>query len=230
MWTLVLFFGASVLFTSVRSIARDESTGFQIGAQAVAGLLLIGRDHGLREAAHVRPLAEQTILVTGSTDGHGRRVAEELVGAGASVIVHGRDPERTSSVARAIGADRAAGGRPLLAGRGSADGLRGGAARHAREQRRDHQPGAAGEPGRGGAHARRELPLALPPHRAAPRRPARARAHRERGLARAGPDGLRRPDARAGVQRVRRLRPEQAGPDHLDGGAGRAARATARSR
>jgi tetrahydromethanopterin S-methyltransferase subunit E len=42
MWTLVLFFGASVLFTSVRNVARDETTGVQIGAQAVAGLILIG--------------------------------------------------------------------------------------------------------------------------------------------------------------------------------------------
>ena len=54
----------------------------------------------------MRPLAEQTILVTGSTDGHGRRVAEELVEAGASVIVHGRDPEKTRTVAAEIGADR----------------------------------------------------------------------------------------------------------------------------
>ena len=42
MWTLVLFFGASVMFTTVRNITRDESTGFQVGAQAVAGLILIG--------------------------------------------------------------------------------------------------------------------------------------------------------------------------------------------
>ena len=42
LWTLVLFFGASVLFTSVRNLTRDESTGFQLGAQAVAGLFLIG--------------------------------------------------------------------------------------------------------------------------------------------------------------------------------------------
>jgi NAD(P)-dependent dehydrogenase (short-subunit alcohol dehydrogenase family) len=54
----------------------------------------------------VRPLAEQTILVTGSTDGLGRRVAEELVGAGAAVIVHGRDPEKTHTVAQEIGAGR----------------------------------------------------------------------------------------------------------------------------
>ncbi len=54
----------------------------------------------------MRQLAEQTILVTGSTDGHGRRVAEELVKSGASVIVHGRDPEKARTVAREIGADR----------------------------------------------------------------------------------------------------------------------------
>ena len=42
MWTLVLFFGASVLFVSVRNVAKDESAGIQLAAQAVAGLILIG--------------------------------------------------------------------------------------------------------------------------------------------------------------------------------------------
>ncbi len=42
MWTLVLFFGASVLFVSVRNVAKDESAGIQFAAQAVAGLILIG--------------------------------------------------------------------------------------------------------------------------------------------------------------------------------------------
>ncbi|MEA2418087.1 MAG: hypothetical protein QOE60_293, partial [Thermoleophilaceae bacterium] len=54
----------------------------------------------------MRPLAEQTILVTGSTDGHGRRVAEELVGRGASVLVHGRDAEKVARVTEEIGAER----------------------------------------------------------------------------------------------------------------------------
>jgi NAD(P)-dependent dehydrogenase (short-subunit alcohol dehydrogenase family) len=39
----------------------------------------------------VRPLAEQTILVTGATDGHGQALAAELARVGASVILHGRD-------------------------------------------------------------------------------------------------------------------------------------------
>jgi NAD(P)-dependent dehydrogenase (short-subunit alcohol dehydrogenase family) len=39
----------------------------------------------------VRPLAEQTILVTGATDGHGKAIATELARAGATVILHGRD-------------------------------------------------------------------------------------------------------------------------------------------
>jgi NAD(P)-dependent dehydrogenase (short-subunit alcohol dehydrogenase family) len=54
----------------------------------------------------VRPLAEQTILVTGSTDGLGRHVAGELVERGAAVIVHGRDPQKTQTVAGEIGAAR----------------------------------------------------------------------------------------------------------------------------
>jgi NAD(P)-dependent dehydrogenase (short-subunit alcohol dehydrogenase family) len=55
----------------------------------------------------VKPVADQTILVTGSTDGHGRRVAQELAGRGATVIVHGRDPEKARSVGDAIGAGQA---------------------------------------------------------------------------------------------------------------------------
>ena len=55
----------------------------------------------------MKPVEDQTILVTGSTDGHGRRLAEELVSHGANVIVHGRDPEKTRSVASAVGAERA---------------------------------------------------------------------------------------------------------------------------
>ena len=42
----------------------------------------------------MRPIAQQTILVTGATDGHGRALAAELAAAGATVLVHGRDETR----------------------------------------------------------------------------------------------------------------------------------------
>jgi NAD(P)-dependent dehydrogenase (short-subunit alcohol dehydrogenase family) len=67
----------------------------------------------------VRPLPEQTILVTGSTDGHGRRVAEELVARGAHVLVHGRDADKVARVTQEIGGERG-----LVADLGSLDGVR----------------------------------------------------------------------------------------------------------
>jgi NAD(P)-dependent dehydrogenase (short-subunit alcohol dehydrogenase family) len=54
----------------------------------------------------MRPLGEQTILVTGSTDGLGRAVATGLVERGARVLVHGRDPGKVARVTAEIGAER----------------------------------------------------------------------------------------------------------------------------
>lgn len=42
LWTLVVFFGATVLFGAVRNVTEDESIGIQIGAQAIVALLLVG--------------------------------------------------------------------------------------------------------------------------------------------------------------------------------------------
>lgn len=42
----------------------------------------------------MRDVAEATVLVTGATDGLGRRVARELAGMDATVLLHGRNPER----------------------------------------------------------------------------------------------------------------------------------------
>lgn len=42
LWTLVVFFGASVLFGAIANATEDESTALRIGLQAVAGLALIG--------------------------------------------------------------------------------------------------------------------------------------------------------------------------------------------
>ena len=42
LWTLVVFFGGTVLFGVVRNLTEDESTGIQIGAQALALIVVIG--------------------------------------------------------------------------------------------------------------------------------------------------------------------------------------------
>jgi len=42
MWTLVLFFGASLLFSTVKNATSDEGIGVILGAQLAAGLLLVG--------------------------------------------------------------------------------------------------------------------------------------------------------------------------------------------
>jgi NAD(P)-dependent dehydrogenase (short-subunit alcohol dehydrogenase family) len=52
----------------------------------------------------MRPLEQQTILVTGSTDGLGRRLAAELAARGAGVLVHGRDPAKVDDTAQEVGA------------------------------------------------------------------------------------------------------------------------------
>jgi NAD(P)-dependent dehydrogenase (short-subunit alcohol dehydrogenase family) len=47
-------------------------------------------------------LTGKTIVITGSTDGVGRRVAERLAAEGANLIVHGRDRSRGESLVEAI--------------------------------------------------------------------------------------------------------------------------------
>ncbi|MDL2401189.1 SDR family NAD(P)-dependent oxidoreductase [Rhizobium mayense] len=47
-------------------------------------------------------MSEKTILITGSTDGVGRRVAERLAAWGATVLVHGRDHARAESLLSGI--------------------------------------------------------------------------------------------------------------------------------
>jgi NAD(P)-dependent dehydrogenase (short-subunit alcohol dehydrogenase family) len=58
----------------------------------------------------MRPLEEQTILVTGSTAGLGKELARELADRGATVLVHGRSQARLDEVlaelAQATGSDR----------------------------------------------------------------------------------------------------------------------------
>jgi NAD(P)-dependent dehydrogenase (short-subunit alcohol dehydrogenase family) len=57
----------------------------------------------------VRPLDEQTILITGATDGLGRALAARLAGAGAHLVLHGRSAERAARLRDEL--DGMAGGR-----------------------------------------------------------------------------------------------------------------------
>jgi hypothetical protein len=42
LWSLVLFFGASIMFAAIREATKDESAAVTLGAQFAAGLLVIG--------------------------------------------------------------------------------------------------------------------------------------------------------------------------------------------
>jgi short-subunit dehydrogenase len=57
----------------------------------------------------MRPVDQQTILVTGATDGLGRALARELALRGATVLLHGRSKQRLKETRREI--DQAAGRR-----------------------------------------------------------------------------------------------------------------------
>ena len=50
----------------------------------------------------MRSVGEAVILVTGSTDGLGKSTARDLAAAGATVLLHGRDPERGEAAVREI--------------------------------------------------------------------------------------------------------------------------------
>ena len=62
----------------------------------------------------MRPIEDQTVLVTGATAGIGEELARRLVGLGAQVLVHGRSMERAEAAVRRIG-----GGEPVAADLGS---------------------------------------------------------------------------------------------------------------
>lgn len=69
----------------------------------LAALLICATAWAQPPAGPARPSPGQRIvLVTGSTDGLGREVAQRLASQGAHVIVHGRNAERGAAVVKAI--------------------------------------------------------------------------------------------------------------------------------
>lgn len=51
---------------------------------------------------HMKPIEEQTILITGSTDGIGELTAHKLAEQGARVLIHGRNQQKVDRVAEEI--------------------------------------------------------------------------------------------------------------------------------
>jgi NAD(P)-dependent dehydrogenase (short-subunit alcohol dehydrogenase family) len=47
-------------------------------------------------------MSDQVILITGSTDGVGRMLAEKLAAPGTHLLIHGRDPRRAAAVVAAV--------------------------------------------------------------------------------------------------------------------------------
>lgn len=50
----------------------------------------------------MKPLAQQTILLTGATDGLGKQTALALAGQGATLLLYGRDPQRLDTTRQEI--------------------------------------------------------------------------------------------------------------------------------
>jgi hypothetical protein len=42
LWTVVVFFGASIVFSTIRNATEDESVGVTLGLEVLAGLVVIG--------------------------------------------------------------------------------------------------------------------------------------------------------------------------------------------
>ncbi len=50
----------------------------------------------------MRPIADQTILISGATDGLGKSLAAELAAGGATLLLHGRDDGKGQDTVREL--------------------------------------------------------------------------------------------------------------------------------
>ena len=42
LWTIVVFFGASIIFGAIGNVTSDEDAGVRLAAQLAAGLVIVG--------------------------------------------------------------------------------------------------------------------------------------------------------------------------------------------
>jgi NAD(P)-dependent dehydrogenase (short-subunit alcohol dehydrogenase family) len=87
-------------------------------------MLVLTASKDLVRTNAMRPLDEQTILITGSTDGLGEATAEQLVRRGATLLIHGRSEQKLERALAKLGADRGAPVRGILGDLGSLDQVR----------------------------------------------------------------------------------------------------------
>ena len=86
LWTLVLFFGASLMFATIKNATEDESAGVALGAQVAGGAAAGRRDHRVRPPQAVTRWIVDGMNVIGSRPdgwwrdrrGAMRRLVEEL--------------------------------------------------------------------------------------------------------------------------------------------------------
>jgi len=87
-----------VILAFTRVVQRHMLTLVMLIAVVVIATTAQGQDTSMSE----RLMANKTVLITGSTDGLGREVAQRVAAMGAHVIIHGRNEERGAAVVRAI--------------------------------------------------------------------------------------------------------------------------------
>ena len=155
----------------VRPIPNPRSSPPRVRAPSKPLLGWTREPRDRRRETPLRDLTEQTILVTGATEGLGRLVARRLAAAGVTVLVHGRSRERCQATLEEIRTgDRQRACRllprgPGLSGTGALPGgtgrRRSGPAGRAGQQRGRYLPGAATRAGRPRAALRRQLPVAV---------------------------------------------------------------------
>lgn len=89
-----------------------------------ASALLVSTAHSQATQMAQQSMTNKTVLITGSTDGLGREVAQRVAALGAHVIIHGRNAERGAEVVKSITASGKGSARFYAADFGSISAIR----------------------------------------------------------------------------------------------------------